>query len=231
MACYRLQSWKPRTLFANKRHLVPVLLLLAVALCRPCCFAQLSSQSDSPAIAPRGDAVMVSLFKPTYPAVASLANIAGDVELKLEIRNDGSIESAVAVSGHPMLIEAALKSARQSRFECQGCIAPMTPYLLTYSFRLVAGPDFPCSESHLQVTQSQNHITVTGEPRVVHPYFASVQARSAKCLYLWRCGSQWGGEEYYFYPVRSAKCLDLWNCGHRLREPFARCARLHREIW
>jgi TonB family protein len=188
-------------------------------------------QTDSHAEMPMGDAVMVTLFNPNYPPLASLANITGDVELKLGVGNDGSIESAVVVSGHPMLREAALDSARKSRFECPGCREPVTTYWLTYSFRLVAGPDFPCSESHVHVTRSQNHVIVTGEQRVVHGYFASFRAPAAKCLYLWRCGSRWGGEDYYFYPVRSAKCLDLWNCGHRLREPWATCKRLHRDVW
>lgn len=231
MVCYPEQFRKPRTLIAAMRHFASILLLFTGTLRSTHSCAQVSLQSEPQAIASKGDAVLVSLFKPTYPPLASQANITGDVELKLGVQRDGSIESAVAVSGHPMLVEAALNSARQSRFECRECAAPVTYYLLTYSFRLVAGPDFPCSESHLHVTQLLNHITVTGEPRVVDPYFVSVKARSTKCLYLWRCGSQWGGEDYYFYSVRSAKCFGLWNCGPRLREPFATRKRLHREIW
>jgi len=207
------------------RHIGPVVLLVIAAGCAA--FAQTDARSEMP----KDDAVMVSLFDPIYPPLASLANITGDVELKLGIENDGSIESAVVVSGHPMLRDAALDSARKSRFECPGCRGQVTSFSLTYSFRLVASPDFPCAVSHVHVTRSQNHVTVTGEPRVVHPYFAGVSVPSAKCLYLWRCGSRWGGEDYYFYRVRSAKCLDLWNCGHRLREPFATCARLHRDVW
>jgi TonB family protein len=202
-------------------------LLLGIVVAGWAAFAQTNSHAEMP----MGDPVMVTLFNPNYPPLASLANITGDVELKLGVGNDGSIESAVVVSGHPMLRDAALDSARKSRFECPGCREPVTSYSLTYSFRLVASPDFPCAESHVHVTRSQNRITVTGKPRVVHPYFASVSVPSAKCLYLWRCGSRWGGEDYYFYRVRSAKCLDLWNCGHRLREPFATCKRLNRDVW
>jgi len=207
------------------RHIAPLLILVIVV--GGAAFAQTDVQSDMP----KGEPVMVSLFDPIYPPLASLANITGDVELHLGIKNDGSIESAVVVSGHPMLKDAALDSARKSRFECPGCRESVTPYSLTYSFHLVASPDFPCAETHKHVARSQNHVTVTGEPRVVHPYFASIAVPSAKCLHLWRCGSRWGGEDYYFYRVRSAKCLDLWNCGHRLREPFATCKRLHREVW
>ena len=231
MVCYAGQFRKPRTLVAAIGHFASILLLLTGVLRSTRSFAQVSLQSEPQTIASQGDAVLVSLFQPTYPPLASLANISGDVEVKLGIQRDGSIESAVAVSGHPMLVEAALNSARQSRFDCRECVAPVISYLLTYSFRLVAGPEFPCPTTRVHITQSQNHITVTGEPRMVHPYFSNVQARSAKCLYLWRCGSEWGGEDYYFYRVRSAKCLDVWNCGHQLREPFATCTRLHREIW
>jgi hypothetical protein len=107
----------------------------------------------------------------------------------------------------------------------------VTAYSVTYSYQLVAGPDWPCSESHQHSTQSQNRVTVIGEPRIVHPYFANIKVRSAKCLYLWPCGSHWGGEDYYYSATRSVKCLNLWNCGRELREPFATCKQLHRDIW
>jgi hypothetical protein len=163
--------------------------------------------------------------------VARLANISGDVELKLGLRKDGTIESLVVVSGHPMLVEAALSSARRSRFECRGCEDEVTSYVLTYSFRFLATNGWPCPENAAPiVTHSENRITVTTEPALIHPDFAYVKTRSAKCLYLWACGRQWGGEDYYYFPVRSAKCLDLWNCGHRLREPFATCKKLHRGL-
>ncbi len=208
------------------QHRERVVLLVAIAAgCAS--FAQADSHSEMS----KGDVLMVSLFNPTYPPLARQAGIGGDVELKLGIRRDGSIESAVAVSGHPMLTPAALNSAQHSRFECRGCEDEITPHSLVYSFQLVAGPEFPCPEGNgLHVTQSQNRVTLVAEPPLVHPYFSSLRVRSAKCLYLWACGSRWGGEDYYYYQVRSAKCLNLWSCGHRLREPFATCNRLHRRL-
>jgi TonB family protein len=176
---------------------------------------------------------VVSLFSPTYPPLARQARISGEVELRLGIRRDGSIESAVAVSGHPMLTQAVLNSARQSRYECRRCSGEVTLYSLTYSFQLgtETSPGWPCPEGNgIHVMQTQNRVTVVAEPSLVHPYFASLRIRSAKCLYLWACGYRWGGEDYYFYPVRSAKCLNLWSCGHRLREPFATCNKLHHRL-
>ena len=203
-----------------------VVLLLAVGGCWAA-FAQTDSRSRTP----KGDVVMVDLFNSIYPPLARSARISGDVELKLAMRKDGSIESAVAVSGHPMLTQAALNSAQQSRFECRGCEGEVTPQSLIYSFQFVAGPDWPCPEgTGVHVTQSQNRVTVVAEPALVHPYFGSFRVRSAKCLYLWACGSRWSGEDYYYYRVRSARCLNLWRCGHRLREPFATCNRLHRRL-
>jgi TonB family protein len=205
-------------------HIGRAVLLVAIAA-GGVSFAQTNSRSEMS----KGDVAVVSLSNPTYPPLARQGGVSGDVELKVEIRKDGSVESAVVVSGHPMLTQAALDSAKQSQFECRGCEDEVTPYSLIYSFELVASPGWPCPEaSGLHVTQSQNRITVIAEPPLVYPYFGYTTARSAKCLYLWACGRRWGGEDYYYYRVRSAKCLDLWSCGHRLREPFATCHKLVR---
>lgn len=192
----------------------------------------LAAQQASPAASQsNGKIVMISPFNPTYPPLARLANITGDVEVKVEINKDGSVKSASVVSGHPMLTQAALESAQRSNFECRGCENAAMVGLVTYSFRIAASPGWPCPEiSGPRVTQSGNQVTVSAEPALVHPYFGYTRARSAKCIYLWACGSHWGGEDYYFYPVRSAKCLGLWNCGHQLREPFATCKTLNRKL-
>jgi protein TonB len=75
---------------------------------------------------------MVRLVNPIYPPLARQARITGEVELKLGIRRDGSVLSAVAVNGHPMLTQAALNSAQQSAFECRGCEDEVTSYSLVY---------------------------------------------------------------------------------------------------
>jgi hypothetical protein len=58
-----------------------------------------------------------------------------------------------------MLQQAALESAKKSAFLCQGCSEEVTTYFLTYTFGFGAFGD--CGVTQL---------------------------RSAKCLYLWRCG-------------------------------------------
>ena len=188
-------------------------------------------QTNPPAETSEGEVAVVSLFRPIYPPLARQASITGDVVVKLEIRSDGSLQSAAVVSGHPMLTDAALKSAQQSRYECHGCKDVLTAQSLIYSFQFVASPGWPCPEAGgIHVAQSGNRVTVTAEPAMVDPYFSNFKVRSARCLYLWTCSSRWGGEDYYFYRARSAKCLGLWNCGHHLREPFATCRKLNRPI-
>jgi TonB family protein len=211
------------------KQLAKVALLLAVAAYNIQVLGQQASQTDLAA-----EPTMIGVANPSYPPLASQARISGDVVLRLGIRKDGTVESVDVVSGHAMLVKAAVESARQSQFTCTACTEPVTSYLVTYSYQLASSsdsPDWPCSESHQHTTLSPNMVTVAEEPHMVHPYFVSVKARSPKCLYLWRCGSRWGGEDYYFYASRSAKCLDLWNCGHQLREPFATCKQLHRDVW
>jgi protein TonB len=50
---------------------------------------------------------------PEYPLLAKKAHITGDVVLSAVIGADGKIENLSAVSGHPMLVEAAMNAVRQ----------------------------------------------------------------------------------------------------------------------
>ncbi len=57
-----------------------------------------------------------SLPKPAYPAAARAANIKGSVNVAIVISKSGSVMSASAVSGHPLLRAAAVSAARNARF-------------------------------------------------------------------------------------------------------------------
>jgi TonB family protein len=57
-----------------------------------------------------------ALPKPEYPAAAIAVNADGPVVVQLVINGDGSVASATAVSGHPLLRPAAEKAARDARF-------------------------------------------------------------------------------------------------------------------
>jgi protein TonB len=57
-----------------------------------------------------------SLPKPPYPAAARAVRASGAVNVQVTIDESGSVVSASAVSGHPLLKQAAVAAARQARF-------------------------------------------------------------------------------------------------------------------
>ena len=158
--------------------------------------------------------------RPAYPPIAVSARVSGEVEVKIGVRPDGTVESAVIVRDVPLLASAALEAAQKSQFECRGCSEPVTPYVLLFAFRL----DEPTSPVDLQqkdvvsVTASQGRVTIVAEPPPFRYELASLAIRSPKCLWLWRCGSHWTGLDRFYYRVRSGKCLWLWECGYERRD-------------
>jgi TonB family protein len=55
--------------------------------------------------------------EPRYPSTAEMAHIQGDVVVRVTIDENGKVTDAKPVSGHPMLLEAAVRAVRQWRFE------------------------------------------------------------------------------------------------------------------
>ena len=58
----------------------------------------------------------ISLPKPGYPAIAKAAHASGTVVVQVLIDENGNVVSANAVSGHPLLIQAAVSAARSAKF-------------------------------------------------------------------------------------------------------------------
>jgi protein TonB len=54
---------------------------------------------------------------PTYPQMARIAHIQGDVVLQATISKNGTVENLHAISGHPILIQAALDAVRQWKYK------------------------------------------------------------------------------------------------------------------
>ncbi|MEO8078310.1 MAG: TonB family protein [Acidobacteriota bacterium] len=193
------------------RHVLSVA-LTAAAVCLPAVAGRASLLSG----APQGAVAPVKLTQPVYPPIAASARVSGVVEITVAVRPDGGVESAVIVGGPPLLQQAALQAARTSQFECRDCSGAATPYSLVFAF-LLERPVEPTAGSAprdtLNETASQSRVTIVAEAPIIIPYFSSIRVRSAKCLYLWSCGSRWGGYGYYGYvPVRSPRCLWLWTC-------------------
>jgi protein TonB len=57
-----------------------------------------------------------SKVQPQYPAVARQMKIAGHVEIEAVIGPDGSVASAKAISGNPMLTQPAIAAVEKWRF-------------------------------------------------------------------------------------------------------------------
>ena len=163
------------------------------------CVAQIA------AIGASGYIVMSNLSPPTYPPLARQARIGGDVNIELAIHADGRIESVKAISGHPMLVQSALDSAKQSSFKCRDCTVDLVSATLTYSFEISPVALDPCCCSSdvrharpdpiLHVSETGDHILLTTPPACVCPdicasrsAFQHAHFRSAKCLFLWKCG-------------------------------------------
>lgn len=126
--------------------------------------AAVGQTAEGNTVAP--EAEIDTVFAPTYPPLARMARITGDVRVDLGIRPDGKVESAEVVSGHAMLKQAALDSARKSTYLCQGCTRPVTPLTVTYTFAM---------------RDDHDGVNLCGFRK---------RARSAKCLYLWKC-TEW----------------------------------------
>ena len=61
-------------------------------------------------------AQLVSRTEPQYPILAKEARIQGTVFLRAIISREGRITSLEVVSGHPLLVRAALDAVRQWRY-------------------------------------------------------------------------------------------------------------------
>jgi len=69
-----------------------------------------------PRISRAMEAYLVHRVQPDYPALAKAARIQGQVLLRAVIARDGSIENLRVISGHPMLVSAAVNAVRQWRY-------------------------------------------------------------------------------------------------------------------
>ena len=147
----------------KSRWAVSALVLTFVALAQPLVGTDPSqfphsSETKKPLVA------LVELFPPIYPPLARQASISGDVTIRLRILKDGTIESAEVVKGHPILIMAAMESAKKSHFECRACDNRLE-YLLTYSFVVKKFSPDSCKLANRkpEVRLSSDHITITAE--------------------------------------------------------------------
>jgi protein TonB len=58
----------------------------------------------------------ISKPQPAYPPIAKAAHASGTVTVQVLVDEDGNVISAKAVSGHPLLQQAAVNAAYQAKF-------------------------------------------------------------------------------------------------------------------
>jgi TonB family protein len=61
--------------------------------------------------------VVKTQAKPAYPELAKRMNVSGSVKVELIVLPSGAVKSAKALGGHPLLIDAAVNAAKQSKYE------------------------------------------------------------------------------------------------------------------
>jgi TonB family protein len=54
---------------------------------------------------------------PTRPELAKKMNVSGTVKVEIVIAPNGTVKSAKALGGHPLLIESALDAVKKWKFE------------------------------------------------------------------------------------------------------------------
>jgi TonB family protein len=55
--------------------------------------------------------------KPTYPELAKRMNVSGTVKVEVAVAANGTVKSAKALGGHPLLIDTAVSAAKKFKFE------------------------------------------------------------------------------------------------------------------
>lgn len=155
-----------------------------------------SARNTNSGAMPQAVVILARVSPPTYPPVGRTAHITGDVVVMVNVRQDGSVESVLVVSGSPLLGQAALESAQHSQFECRECTDRTTSYQITYTFRLdssgccASADGGKQNQTYPHITQSDNHVTVVDLSGCICDPISTRKIRSMKCLYLWRCGNQ-----------------------------------------
>jgi len=58
-----------------------------------------------------------SKVTPAFPELAKRMNVSGVVKVEVTVAPNGSVKSAKAIGGHPLLIDAAVTAAKNFKYE------------------------------------------------------------------------------------------------------------------
>ena len=103
-----------------------------------------------------------------YPRLALFAGVSGAVVVECRIKPNGNVEWAKAVSGHPMLREAATAAAMGWHFKRSQNDLDGDSFQITFEFRLAGScADHRCSEKFL--LRYPERVIVTAEIPGIQP--------------------------------------------------------------
>jgi protein TonB len=79
----------------------------------------------------------IKMLPPVYPPLASKARISGVVLLEATLTAQGTVEEIKVISGHPLLVEAAINCVKQWQYEPTYLNGIPVPVILTAKVRFV----------------------------------------------------------------------------------------------
>ena len=134
---------------------------------------------------------IAKLEAPVYPPMARAARVWGDVILNVTLASDGNANAVTVESGPQMLRQAAINSAIRSQFQAN--LENRTGgYRLVYRFVFDQTTKCEHNDSYPRVKHEANLVTITEQnvPLCDPAAVIETRFRSAKCFYLWKCGSK-----------------------------------------
>ncbi len=84
----------------------------------------------------------LKVVPPVYPLLARKARVSGTVVLEATLTEDGTVDKIRVVSGHPLLVEAAINCIKQWRYEPTMLNGVPVAVILTAKVHLREGADF-----------------------------------------------------------------------------------------
>ena len=106
----------------------------------------------------RWDTYIASLQMPCYPPLARAARLQGVARIKLVVGGNGSIVSAEAIEGNPLLTKSAIENARTWKFSTAETRSPEAP-VVVFDYKLEDGSGWNRCATRV-VFDSWNKVTV-----------------------------------------------------------------------
>jgi periplasmic protein TonB len=82
----------------------------------------------------------IKMVPPVYPPLASKARVQGTVVLEATLTAQGRVEEIKVISGHPLLVDAAIQSVKQWRYEPTYLNGVAVPVILSAIVKFVQAP-------------------------------------------------------------------------------------------